>query len=290
MRLENTYRFAPRALATILLSTALFNCSSTDAPSNPPAAGGAPGSSGATSTAGSAANVAGGAASGAPDTGGAGATGGATATAGASASGASSGGASGAGTSGGAGGAGGGSAGGSVGGGTNTCPTVPEFATWPDQKGPLDIGKSAVGNFKGHTGDDYGGAGYAWTFAYTGALQFTKLTGDTASNATLISGFERYASGATAPPSNTATSTVDDRAFGVLPLEIYVENKDQRCLKLGLDRADMQWVNPTSDGITKDARYWADDMFMITALQVYAYRATKDQPDSQKYLTRSALT
>ncbi len=39
-----------------------------------------------------------------------------------------------------------------------------------------------------------------------------------------------------------------------------------------------------ADGITKDARYWADDMFMITGLQVYAYRATKDQ----KYLTHAA--
>jgi rhamnogalacturonyl hydrolase YesR len=161
---------------------------------------------------------------------------------------------------------------------------ITEFATWPSGKAPLDIAKQATSNFKGHTGDDYGGAGYAWTFAYVGSLQFTKLTADSATNATLISGFDRYASGSTAAPPNGTTATVDDRAFGDLPLEIYIENKDARCLKLGIDRADAQWANAGADGITKDARYWADDMFMITGLQVYAYRATKDS----KYLTHAA--
>ncbi len=58
-----------------------------------------------------------------------------------------------------------------------------------------------------------------------GSLQFTKLTGDSATNATLISGFDRYASGSTAAPPNGPTASVDDRAFGDLPLEIYVETK-----------------------------------------------------------------
>jgi hypothetical protein len=157
---------------------------------------------------------------------------------------------------------------------------------WPSGKSPLEIGKLAVNNFKSHTGDPYTSAGYAWTFAYVASLQFAKLTGDNATNATLISGFDRYASGSTAPPSNDSGSTVDDRAFGDLPLEIFIENQDARSKKLGLDRADAQWASPSSDGITKDARYWADDMFMITGLQVYAYRATKDV----KYLTRAGVT
>ena len=41
-----------------------------------------------------------------------------------------------------------------------------------------------------------------------------------------------------------------------------------------------------ANGITRDARYWADDMYMITLLQVEAYRVTKDL----KYLTRAATT
>ena len=61
---------------------------------------------------------------------------------------------------------------------------------------------------------------------------------------------------------------------------------DARCKTLGLARADQQWANADANGITKDARYWADDMYMITALQVDAYRVTKDA----KYLTRAATT
>jgi len=47
----------------------------------------------------------------------------------------------------------------------------------------------------------------------------------------------------------------------------------------------MQWMATTSDGITKDARYWIDDMYMITGLQVAAYRATK----TKSYLDHATL-
>ena len=171
---------------------------------------------------------------------------------------------------------------GGAGGGTGACPSISDFATWPSGKGPADIGKLAVNNFKSHTGDAYSGAGYAWTFSYFGSLQFAKLTGDTTNSDYLISKFDCTQAG----PSNTSTSTVDDRAFGDLPLEIYLENQSATCKTLGLLRADTQWASTTSDGITKDARYWADDMYMITGLQVFAYRATQDS----KYLDRAAKT
>jgi unsaturated rhamnogalacturonyl hydrolase len=179
---------------------------------------------------------------------------------------------------GGAAGAGGGIA---AGGSTGSCPAV-DFGTWPTGKGPADIGKLAVNNFKPHTGDDYGGAGYAWTFAYFGSLQFTQLTGDTSNNDYLVSKFDCNQAG----PDNGASASVDTRAFGDLPLEIYLEKQTAACKTLGLARADAQWASTTSDGITKDARYWIDDMYMITGLQVFAYRATKDS----KYLDRAAKT
>jgi unsaturated rhamnogalacturonyl hydrolase len=180
-------------------------------------------------------------------------------------------------TAGGGGGASGGDSG--TGGDSGACPAVSEFETWTSGKGPSDIGKLAVQNFMPRTSETYGGDGYAWTFGYVGSLQFTKTTGDTTNNAQLISKFDCNQQG----PDNGTSASVDTRAFGVLPLEIFLENGDAACKTLGLARADAQWARTSADGITSDARYWIDDMYMITALQVYAYRATQDP----KYVERA---
>jgi unsaturated rhamnogalacturonyl hydrolase len=172
--------------------------------------------------------------------------------------------------------------GGIDGGGSGNCPTSSEFGTWTSGKGPADIGPLAVESFKPQTNESYGGDGYAWTFTYVGSLQFTKLTGDTTNNDFLIGKFDCNQQG----PDNSASASVDTRAFGDLPLEVYLEAKKDACKTLGMARADAQWKSTTSDGITTDARYWIDDMYMITSLQVWAYRVTKDT----KYLDRAAKT
>jgi rhamnogalacturonyl hydrolase YesR len=170
----------------------------------------------------------------------------------------------------------------SAGGATGSCPVISSFASWPTGKGPADIGKAAVTNFLPHTGDAFSGAGYAWTFAYVASLQFTQLTNDTTNNAYLVSHFDCGQAG----PDNSATATVDTRAFGDLPLEIFIEKGTAACKTLGMARADAQWANTADTAITRDARYWSDDMFMITGLQDFGYRATK----TQKFLDRTALT
>ena len=81
-------------------------------------------------------------------------------------------------------------------------------------------------------------------------------------------------------------SHVDYRVFGIVPLEIYIQASDPACLLLGKGLADAQWERTTPDGITTEARYWIDDMYMITALQVQAYRATGES----NYLDRAART
>jgi len=79
---------------------------------------------------------------------------------------------------------------------------------------------------------------------------------------------------------------VDYRVFGVVPLQLYMQTGEQKYLDTGRNLADQQWVTTTPDGITAEARYWIDDMYMITAVQVQAYRATRDR----KYIDRAALT
>ena len=77
---------------------------------------------------------------------------------------------------------------------------------------------------------------------------------------------------------------VDYSVSGAVPLQIYISSKESRYLTSGIIIADHQWQSPSPDGLSRETRYWIDDMFMITILQVQAYRATGDP----KYLDRAA--
>ena len=149
----------------------------------------------------------------------------------------------------------GGAAGSSSAGSSGSCPAAmrSDFQSSPSGKGPADIGAAAVTAFKPHTGDAYSGAGYAWTFAYVASLQFTQLTNDTTNNAYLVSHFDCGQAG----PDNSSSATVDTRAFGDLPLEIFVEKGTAACKTLGMARADAQWAGTADTSITPDARYWS---------------------------------
>jgi unsaturated rhamnogalacturonyl hydrolase len=248
------------------------------------ASGGAAGSGGASKTGGTTSTGAGGAATGGAATGGASTSSAATGGAG----GAKTGTGGTAGTKAGTGGSfvdGGATGTGGAGGGgsTGSCPTI-NFGTWTSGKDPLTVGKLGTSYFMKNqlqAGlDNYGGDGYAWTFGYVGSLQFTQTTADTTNGSSMIGKFDCGMTG----PDNGTSASVDTRAFGDLPLEIFLEAKKDACKTLGMLRADAQWKSTTADGITTDARYWIDDMYMITSLQVWAFRATKNQ----QYLDRAA--
>ena len=83
---------------------------------------------------------------------------------------------------------------------------------------------------------------------------------------------------------NTANH-VDANVYGILPLEIYRAIGEERFLAQGLDLADGQWEDPLPNGMTKQTRYWIDDVYMIACLQAQAFRATGETV----YLERAAL-
>jgi unsaturated rhamnogalacturonyl hydrolase len=83
---------------------------------------------------------------------------------------------------------------------------------------------------------------------------------------------------------NTANH-VDVNVYGILPLELYLQNKEDRFFKQGIELADGQWKDPLADGLTNQTRFWIDDIYMINSLQVQAYRAT----GKMIYLERAAL-
>ena len=157
------------------------------------------------------------------------------------------------------------------------------FSNWPSGASPQEIGKRVAGRFVASPHPDPKQIVYQEVCAWYGALTFARLSGDKALTAQLIRRFDPLM---TAPGSALVSDKrhVDFSMFGSLPLEIYIETKDPRYLALGEKFADIEWESPLPDGLTSETRYWIDDMYMITILQVQAYRATGEK----KYLDRAA--
>ena len=126
--------------------------------------------------------------------------------------------------------------------------------------------------------------GYAEIGTWYGALNFAQLTKDEALQKQLIARFDPLMPGGAEAAKRPQRRHVDDSIFGVVPLEIAIETKNPKYLAEGLWWADRQWENPQPDGLSAETRFWVDDMYMLTMLQLQAYRATGDS----KYLDRDA--
>jgi unsaturated rhamnogalacturonyl hydrolase len=167
-----------------------------------------------------------------------------------------------------------------------------DFRDWPDGASPQIIGKRVAENyvvrpFRAQSDPTKAGAGiiYPEVCTWYGALTVAQITKDNDLKTRLHKKLDQLMT----PPDSSMISQnahVDFRVFGIVPLETYIQTKAQKYLDLGKGFADRQWEDSTPDGITKEARYWIDDMFMITAVQVQAGRATGDP----KYIDRAALT
>ena len=168
--------------------------------------------------------------------------------------------------------------------------TSAAFANWPASASPIEVGRRVAANFvarpfQWQTNPKRKLVIYPEVCAWYGSLTYAELAGDKPLLAQLVAKYDILLSGEGATKISSRDH-VDDRVFGAAPLEIYRQTKDKKFLVAGQTLADAQWENPTADGITHEARDWIDDMYMITLLQVQAYRATADM----KYLDRAALT
>jgi unsaturated rhamnogalacturonyl hydrolase len=163
------------------------------------------------------------------------------------------------------------------------------FRNWPPGSSPQEVGRRVAENYLRRQFEHEQGKRqyviYPEVCAGYGALTVADLTKDKNLKSRLI---EKLAPLWTTEGQKHISSQahVDYRVFGAVPLELYLQTRDQKYLVLGKNLADEQWANVTPDGITAEARYWIDDMYMITAVQVQAYRATADR----KYVDRAALT
>lgn len=164
-----------------------------------------------------------------------------------------------------------------------------EFTKWPEGKSPQEIGKRVAERFVVTPHTNFGRPApttfitYPESVAWYGALTFARLSGDKDLTARLIHRFEPlWGLESSMIPQPTH---VDLTVFSIVPLEIYIETKEQKYLDLGKGMADKQWENPQPDGLSAQTRYWIDDMYMLISVQLQAYRATGDS----KYLDRAAL-
>jgi unsaturated rhamnogalacturonyl hydrolase len=122
---------------------------------------------------------------------------------------------------------------------------------------------------------------YAEACAGFGAARLAGRTGDTSTVNRLC---RRYGRVIDEGVENTANH-VDANVYGILPLELFRLTGSGRFRSQGLALADGQWKDPLPDGMTRQTRWWIDDVWMIGSLQVQAFRATGDPV----YLDRAAL-
>ena len=163
------------------------------------------------------------------------------------------------------------------------------FGSWPAGTSPKEIGKRLAENFARRDFEYQSGKRefviYPEACAWYGALNVAGEIRDQDLSTRLTQKFDRFFT-TDGAKHISPQAHVDYRVFGIVPLELYLQTKDKKYLDLGTGFADRQWEKTTPDDITAEARYWIDDMYMITALQVQAYRATRNK----KYLDRAAKT
>jgi len=179
------------------------------------------------------------------------------------------------------------------------------FENFPANANPKDIGKRLSEHFLEKPHSTFGAfketpateITYPDACAWYGALSFAQRTADKDLSERLIKRAELLLN----EEANLIPYAKDlDRAvIGIIPLEVYNQTKDERFLKVGLVPADEQFKTLSPDeyaklpaevrdryakGLSWHTRLWMDDMFMITALQSQAYRATQNP----KYIDRTA--
>jgi unsaturated rhamnogalacturonyl hydrolase len=158
------------------------------------------------------------------------------------------------------------------------------FSNWPEGRSPQDVGKRVAEHFVTSPHQYTATMHYSEVATWYGALTFAGLTKDDALRTALIKKYEPLMPGGAEADRIPTRHHVDDSIFGIISLEIAIQTKDPKQLEIGKAWADRQWESPQPDGLSGETRYWIDDMYMLTILQLEAYRATGDR----KYLDRDA--
>lgn len=175
-----------------------------------------------------------------------------------------------------------------------------DLKNWPKGSSPKEIGTRVADHFVVTPHTNFGKSTpprvitYPESCAWYGALTFAKASGNKQLTKNLAERFEPlFGAESKMIP---VPDHVDYCVFGAVPLELYLQTKDKKYLDLGTSIAEKQWGPPEGprvkeeshefykQGYTWQTRLWIDDMYMITALQAQAFRAT----GNQKYIDQAA--
>lgn len=175
-----------------------------------------------------------------------------------------------------------------------------DFGPWAPGTSPQEIGLRVANRFVASPHQNYGRPTPPKTVTYPevctwyGALRFADLSQNEKLKGELAARFEPlFTEKKSMVP---VPDHVDYTVFASVPLELAIQTKDQRYLALGEWMAYKQWSQPFGNrptaeshefykqGYTWQTRLWIDDMFMITAVQSQAWRAT----GNRAYIDRAA--
>ena len=146
------------------------------------------------------------------------------------------------------------------------------------ENNPEEVGKKVAENVINRR--------FGWRYqracAYYGSLIFSDITNDPAILEKVKKGYHGFSKGI----KFNLKGHVDYNVFGIWPFEIYRQTNDEHYLKKPKFLADHEFEKHQEDGLSSFTRFWIDDMYMVGALQVQAYKSLKDTV----YLNRAAKT
>lgn len=154
---------------------------------------------------------------------------------------------------------------------TTRLPTTPGveryFSDWPKSADPKLVGQRLLQQFVGQASD--GTKHYKEACAWYGALRVAALLGDSSREQQLVERYRPYR--ASYDELFASDGHVDQNVFGIVPLELAKRHSEPAFTDDGLELADHQLAN-----LGEQIRFAIDDMYMITGLQMQAYRVSGD--------------
>jgi len=175
---------------------------------------------------------------------------------------------------------------------------ISQQVKWSTGTDPELTGRKLVQHFIETPHTNFGNPGLPGSLTYPesctwfGALRFCAATGDTVAQLALEKRWLKLVNEES--KLIPRPDHVDNNVFGTVPFELFLLYRKQEYLQAALPFSDKQWALPSNagpkgralqaQGFSWQTRFWIDDMFMISAVQAAAFRATKDT----QYIDRAA--